>query len=155
MCQYITASSKQALKLASVCLGSLRQKNPKGAPHQCPTWFRDAQRSKSFCPQCSTHVKLCSSPAGHTAVPVPPTFTGFLAGRPGSAAGSAQGAGRRWGPNVAILGPQYTCLTPQNKGQIGVAASLTSLITIKRGSDFVTVAALFDTGSESSYCHPT
>ena len=153
MCKYLTASSKQALKLASVCLGCLRQKNPNGAPHQCPSWLRNAQ-SGSFCPRCSTHVKLCSSPAAHTAVPVPPTFTGFLANRPSSAAGPAQGAGRRRGPNVAILGPQQTCLTPQNKGQIGSAASLTSLITIKRGGDLVTVAALFDSGSESSYCHP-
>ena len=54
---------------------------------------------------------------------------------------------------MAILGPQHTCLTPENKGQIGSAASLTSLITIKRGGDLVTVAALFDSGSESSYCH--
>ena len=132
-CQNVTASSKQALKLASTCLGCLRQKNSRGAPHQCPTWHRDPQKSKSFCPQCCTHVKLCSSPAGHTAVPVPATFTGFLAGRPDSAAGSTRGTGRRQGPNVAILGPQHTGLTPQNRGSIGAAASLTSLITIKRG----------------------
>ena len=55
---------------------------------------------------------------------------------------------------MAILGPQHTSLTPENKGQIGSAASLTSLITVKRGGDLVTVAALFDSGSESSYCHP-
>ena len=54
---------------------------------------------------------------------------------------------------MAILGPQHTSLTPENKGQLGSAASLTSLITIKRGGDLVTVAALFDSGSESSYCH--
>ena len=35
-----------------------------------------------------------------------------------------------------------------------MAACITSLITIKRGNDYVTVAALFDSGSESSYFHP-
>ena len=55
---------------------------------------------------------------------------------------------------MPILAPQHTTLTPENKGQIGVAACITSLITIKRGNDYVTVAALFDSGSESSYFHP-
>ena len=146
----LAASSKQALKLAGTCLGCLRQKRRSGAPHSCPSWSRTGP---DFCPTCQCHTKLCASPTAHTAVPIPPTFSGFLANRPSGAAGPQRGAGRRRGPNVAILGPQHTSLTPENKGQLGSAASLTSLITIKRGGDLVTVAALFDSGSESSYCH--
>ena len=127
--------------------GCLRKKRGNGPPHQCPELFRKLI-TQSFCVKCGVHRKLCTSPTAHASVTKPATFTGFLANKPARLTGHGPGGGRRQTTNVPILGPQHTSLTPQNKGQIGTATCLTSLITIKRGNDYVTVAALFDSGSE-------
>ena len=44
-----------------------------------------------------------------------------------------------------------TGLVPENRGGVGDAAPLTSVITIKKGQDIITVNVLFDSGSEASY----
>ena len=100
--------------------------------------------------------KLCASPATHRSEPIPATFSGpaFYGAKPAGRLGRLA-ASARLPPNVPILAPQHTSIQPQNCGAIGDPAPLTLLITIEQGNYLVTVAALLDSGSESSYFHPS
>ena len=148
-------SHRPILKTNGFSLGCIRKKAASPTIHMCPPYLQETG-STEFCATCKTHKKLCSSPATHQAEPIPSTFSGaaFYDAKPAGRLGRL-GASARLPLNVPILAPQHTSIRPQNRGSIGDPAPLTSLITIKRGNDLVTVAALFDSGSESSYFHPS
>ena len=80
-------------------------------------------------------MKLCKAPTNHTQCSIPETFVGHSAQFDHEEAGQAA----FW---------SYQCI---NRGSLGSASLLTSALTLINGDDSITVEALWDHGSKSSF----
>ena len=89
---------------------------------------------KIFCSTCKLNKKFCRSPASHPSGFIPETFVGH------------GGVDPEETDQVDVW--SYQCI---NRGSLGSASLLTSTVTLVKGDDSITVEALWDPGSESSF----
>ena len=156
-CPHLNASQKAFCSKKKMCLGCLRVKPAPPLQHKCPDWLRERSHPR-FSEQCQVHSKLCAAPSSHAASPIPPTFSGAAFWNPRGASQIGQdpvrGNSKR---DVAILAHYRNAnpgVVPQNRGRLRDPAPLTSVLTVRRGADLMTVGFIFNSGSESSYFHP-
>ena len=134
-CQWLSSTSKSDLltTLPNVCLGCLRTKD--GA-HKCPENLKEGGNLKYFCTICKLNNRICLAPATHTKSSIPETFLGHALGR---ALHEEPGQAALW---------TKSCV---NRGSLGSTSLLTSSLTLVNEGDTITVEALWDPGSESSF----
>ena len=96
--------------------------------------YKEEGRNIYFCPVCKLNTKLCKAPTNHTHSFIPETFVGH-----GQLDHEEAGQAAVW---------SYQCI---NRGSLGSASLLTSSLTLINGDDTITVEALWDPGSESSF----
>ena len=139
-CPWITSASKSdlATTLPTLCLGCLKRKGPPGSPqHKCSPRVSEGQTfQQHFCIKCQTTTKLCKDPAKHAKSAIPATFSGHVSGQPLQEE-EAQ---------VALW--THHCV---NRGSLGSPSLMTSTLTLVNEEDTITVQALWDPGSESSF----
>ena len=139
-CPWITSASKSdlATSLPTLCLGCLQSKGPPGTPqHKCSPKISEGQAlHKYFCIKCQTHNKLCKDPAQHARSAIPATFSGHVSGQPL----------QEEEEQVALW--TQNCV---NRGSLGSPSLMTSSLTLVNEGDTITVEALWDPGSESSF----
>ena len=135
-CPWISATSKSDVltTLPNLCLGCLRLK--RGREHKCPDYFKEGGTAKRFCSICRVHEKLCRSPGSHPSESIPETFVGHGGVDPET---ESEDQAAVW---------SYQCA---NRGSLGSASLLTSTLTLVKGEDTITIEALWDTVSESSF----
>ena len=135
-CPWISSASKSDLltTLPNLCLGCFKLKT---GTHKCPGYMSNGQSiMKNFCTTCKTNKKLCKAPSLHTPSPIPATFSGHVSGR---ALHEEEGQAALWTQNCV------------NRGSLGSPSLLTSSLTLINEGDTITVQALWDPGSESSF----
>ena len=136
-CPWISVTNKSELiaTLPNWCLGCLRFK--KNKKHKCPPYMSDGQLvHKPFCTTCKISTKLCKAPSVHAASPIPDTFSGHVSGLP---LHEEEGQVALW---------TQSCV---NRGSLGSPSLLTSSLTLINEEDTLTIQALWDPGSESSF----
>ena len=138
-CPWVNSASKSDLvtTLPTLCLGCLKRKGGTDK-HTCSASLSEGQTfQKHFCIKCQIHSKLCKDPAQHTRSAIPATFSGHVSGQPL----------QEEEEQVALW--TQNCV---NKGSLGSPSLLTSSITlVSITGDTITIEALWDPGSESSF----
>ena len=126
-------------------------------PHKGPSYLTGPKAGPYFCQTCKTATKLCSNPASHQGTVIPTSFSGaaFEGLRAPVPTEEEHEVTADTDAFSAILTDEPVHLIPQNRGGLGDPAPLTSVITLRRNGDLITVGALFDTGSENSYFNPS
>ena len=139
-CPWITSASKSdlATTLPTLCLGCFRSKGPPGSPqHKCSPKESEGQPYRQhFCITCQTNTKLCKDPSKHVKSAIPATFLGHVSGQPL----------QEQEDQVALW--THHCV---NWGSLGSPSLLTSTLTLVNEGDSITIQALWDPGSESSF----